>query len=174
MRGNKRELVLAGKECKRVYWMPVLSRGKFHVELLGSGFAGDHVNGMPAFVHKLRVSINSRFRDDQPGTVFVDLGGGSYQGGTITDEFKHALKANDLKAFHGDDASVQPGSSGDLWPHETSVSWVRHRLALTLPAEPWEETEEEVGVRLKAAAAWVNQHHDVEALRERRRSACVT
>ena len=33
-----------------------------------------------------------------------------------------------------------------------------------MPAEPWEETEEELGVRLKAAAKWVNQHHDVEAL----------
>ena len=33
-----------------------------------------------------------------------------------------------------------------------------------MPAEPWEETEEELGVRLKAAATWVNQHHDVEAL----------
>ena len=164
MRGNKRELVLAGKECMRVYWMPVLSRGKLHVELLGHGFAGDHVNGMPTFVHKLRVSINNRFRDDQPGTVFVDLGGGFYQGGTITHELKFALKENDFKAFHGDDASIQPGSSGDLWPHETSVSWVRHRLAVTVPAEPWEETEEELGVRLKAAASWVNQHHDVEGL----------
>ena len=132
--------------------------------LLGSGFAGDHVNGMPTFVHKLRVSINSRFHDDQPEIVFVDMGGGFYQGGTITNEFKGALREHGFKAFHGDDASIQPGSSGDLWPHETSVSWVRHRLRVTLPSEPWEETEEECGVRLKAAATWVNQHHDVEGL----------
>ena len=165
MRGNKRELVLAGKECLRVYWMPVLAHGKLHVELLGSGFAGDHVNGMPTFVHKLRVSINSRFHDDQPDIVFVDRGGGFYHpGGSMTDEFKRALKQHDFKAFHGDDASIQPGSSGDLWPHETSVSWIRKRLTVTLPAEPWEETEEELGARLKAAATWVNQHHDVEAL----------
>ena len=164
MRGNKRELVLAGKECVRAYWMPVLAQGKLHVELLGSGFAGDHVSGMSTFVHKLRVSINSRFRDNQPGVVFVDLGGGFYQGGVITDEFKRALKEHGINAFHGDDASIQPGSSGDLWPHETSVSWMRRRLAVTLPADPWEETEEELGARLKAAAAWVNQHHDVEEL----------
>ena len=44
------------------------------------------------------------------------------------------------------------------------MSWLRKRLTVTLPAEPWEETEEELGVRLKAAATWVNQHHDVEAL----------
>ena len=32
------------------------------------------------------------------------------------------------------------------------------------PPEPREETEEEFGARLKAAAVWVNQHHDVEGL----------
>ena len=147
-----------------MYWMPVLAQGKLHVELLGSGFAGDHVSGMSTFVHKLRVSINSRFPDHQPGVVFVDLGGGFYQGGVITDEFKRALKEHGFKTFHGDGASIQPGSSGDLWPHETSVSWMRRRLAVTLPADPWEETEEELGARLKTAAAWVNQHHDVEGL----------
>ena len=54
--------------------------------------------------------------------------------------------------------------SGDLWPHETSVSWLRHRLAVTLPAAPWEETAEDFLVRLKAATTWVNKHHDVEGL----------
>ena len=164
MRGSKKDLVLAGKECTRVYWMPVLARGKLHLELLGSGFAGDHVSGMPDFVRKLRSSINARFRADQPCIVFVDLGGGFYQGGNITHEFKQALREHKLKAFHGDDASVQPGHSGDLWPHETAVSWVRERLRLTLPTEPWAETEEDFEGRLKAAATWVNAHHDVDGL----------
>mgnify|MGYP001233014255 FL=1 len=35
---------------------------------------------------------------------------------------------------------------------------------VTLPPEPWEETEEEFGARLEAAAGWVNQHHDVDGL----------
>ena len=96
--------------------------------------------------------------------MFVDLGGGFYQGGVITDEFKMALRRHGLKAFHGDDASIQPGSSGDLWLHETAVSWVRQRLRLTLPQEPWNETEEAFEGRLKAAATWVNDHHDVEGL----------
>ena len=164
MRGSKEELKLAGKECVRVYWMPVLAQGKLHLEMLGSSFAGDHVSGMQAFVHKLRAAINTRFRADQPEVVFVDLGGGFYQNGAITDEFKRALRENRLKAFHGDDASVQPGRSGDLWPHETAVSWVRHRLRVTLPAEPWEETEDAFEGRLKAAALWVNEHHDVDGL----------
>ena len=119
---------------------------------------------MQAFTHKLRAAINTRFRADQPEVVFVDLGGGFYQNGTITDEFKRALRENRLKAFHGDDASVQPGRSGDLWLHETAVSWVRHRLRVTLPAEPWEETEDAFEARLKAAALWVNEHHDVDGL----------
>ena len=37
-------------------------------------------------------------------------------------------------------------------------------MRLTLPTEPWTETEEDFGGRLKAAAARVNAHHDVEGL----------
>ena len=79
-------------------------------------------------------------------------------------EFKAALREHNLKAFHGEDASIQPGQSGDLWPHETSVSWLRHRLKLTLPQELWDETEEDFEKRLKNAAAWVNGHHDADGL----------
>ena len=64
------------------------------------------------------------------------------------------------KAFHIDDASDQPGHSGDLWPHETAVSWVKERLRLTLPTEPRTETEEEFEGRLKAA----NAQPDVDGL----------
>ena len=99
---------------------------------------------------------------DQPGIVFIDLGGGFYQGGNITHEFKQALREHELRAFHGDDASVQPGHSGDFWPHETAVSWVRERLRLTLPTEPLAETEEDFEGRLKAAATWVNAQRDVD------------
>ena len=135
-----------------------------HIGLLGSGFAGDHVNGMPTFVQKLKASLNTRFRNDQPSTVFVDLGGGFYQGGAITNEFKTSLRMHGPKAFRGDDASVQPGQSGDLWPHETAVSWMRHRLRVTLPQEPWHETQDEYETRLKAAAAYINENHDVTGL----------
>ena len=164
MRGSKQDLVLAGKECLRVYWMPVLAQGKLHLEILGSDFAGDHVSGMPVFVRRLKSSINTRFRTDQPDIAFVDLGGGFYQGGAITDAFKMALREHQLKAFHGDDATVQPARSGDLWPHDTAVSWVRQKLRVTLPSEPWSETEDDFEGRLKAAATWINDHHDVDGL----------
>ena len=165
MRGKKEDLVLAGKECIRVYWMPILTRGKFHLEVLGSSFPGDHVTGMADFVHKLRAAINVRFHGSQPDIVFVDRGGGFYQGnGNITEEFKQALRENRLKPFHDGNAGIQPGQSGDLWPHETAVSWVRNRLRSTLPQEPWRESEEEFGARLKAAAAYINAKHDVDGL----------
>ena len=99
MRGKKQELVLAGKECVRVFWMPVLARGKLHIELLGSGFAGDHVNGMLAFVQKLKASLNTRFRNDQPKTVFVDLGGGFYQGGKSHANSRRPYNCMGLKLF---------------------------------------------------------------------------
>ena len=33
-----------------------------------------------------------------------------------------------------------------------------------MPREPWNETEESFEERLKAAAAWVNEKHDVDGL----------
>ena len=66
--------------------------------------------------------------------------------------------------FHGDDASEQPGQSGDRWLHETAVSWMRHRLRLTVPQEPWRESVEDYEARLKAAAAHINEHHDIDGL----------
>ena len=76
------------------------------------------------------------------------------------------MRDHGLKTFHGDDASVQPGHSGDLWPHEAAVAWVRHRLRLTLPQEPWLEAEDAFEARLKAAAVWVNDNYDVDGLRK--------
>ena len=103
--------------------------------------------------------------DHSIDTVFVDRGGGFYDGtGAATAEFKWALRNNQLKAFHGDDASVQPGRSGDLWPHETAVSWTRQRTKRTLPKEPWSESEEDFGKRLKLAQNYVNANYDVDSL----------
>ena len=81
---------LSGSECQRVFWMPILARGKLHLEVLGSNFPGDHPSGMSTFVRKLRAAVNARFRNEgtQPSIVFVDRGGGFYSGnGKITREF---------------------------------------------------------------------------------------
>ena len=37
-------------------------------------------------------------------------------------------------------------------------------MRLTLPTEPWTETEEDFEGRLKAAATWVKDQHDVDGL----------
>ena len=82
----------------------------------------------------------------------------------MTTEFGKALRRNGLKAYHGTNAECQPGRSGDLWLHETTVSWVRERMKRTQPVEPWNESEEELGKRLKAAAAHCTSEHDVPSL----------
>ena len=155
------------KESRRVYWMPILARGKLHVELLGSEFPGDKVEGMEEFVEKLAKAVRMRFpdRDDQPNIVYVDRGEGFYaSNGKITQEFATALRKHGLKAFHGKDAEAQPGRSGDLWLHETTVSWMRERMKRTQPVEPWAESEEQLGKRLKAAAGHCTSRHDVKGL----------
>lgn len=167
MRGRKEDLKLSGSECMRVFWMPILARGKLHVEVLGTSFPGDHPHGMSTFVQKLRAAINIRFQGDgpQPDVVFVDRGGGFYDGtGQITAEFKSALRTNSFTAFHGDNAQVQPGRSGDLWLHETSVSWIRERLKRSLPKDPWNESEESFTKRMKTAVEYVNANHGVTGL----------
>ena len=155
------------KESRRVYWMPVLARGKLHVELLGSSFPGDKTEAMDEFVDKLKKVIRARFptNNDQPNIVFVDRGEGFYKSnGEMTAEFGKALRRNGLKAFHGRSAECQPGRSGDLWLHETTVSWIRERMKKTQPVEPWKESEDDLGKRLKAAAAHCTSEHEVTSL----------
>ena len=66
--------------------------------------------------------------------------------------------------FHGKDAEKQPGRSGDLWLHETTVSWMRERMKRTQPVEPWTESEPQLAKRLKTAAAHCTSEYDIEAL----------
>jgi hypothetical protein len=167
-RGDKGHLkIKQSRESRRVYWMPVLARGKLHIEFLGSSFPGDKVDAMPEFVEKLKRAVCLRFPNasSQPNIVFVDRGEGFYKSnGKITDEFASALRQHSLKAFHGSDAECQPGRSGDLWLHETTVSWVRERMKRSQPVEPWTESEADLGKRLKAAAGYCTAHHDVDGL----------
>ena len=64
----------------------------------------------------------------------------------------------------GDDGSLQPGDLKDLMLHETAVAWLTNRLKVTTPAEPWDETVEKFGARLKAATEFVNTHYNLENL----------
>ena len=141
---------------------------KVHVEIFDDAFPGEAPDGAALVVQKVRAAINIRFQGggSKPGYVFVDRGRGFYHPATgkITNEFKEALEENGLKAVMGNDASVQPGHMQEVLLHETSVSWLRVRLAESLPAEAWLETRQEYGTRLKRCCDAVNRDLDVEGL----------
>jgi hypothetical protein len=98
--------------------------------------------------------------------LFTDRGNGFFNAGSgrITEGYRQALRTHDLKAFFADDASAQPGQLQDLMLHETAVSWMRVKLAQSLPKKPWWETLDSYRARLKTCAAQINAHHDVESL----------
>ena len=52
----------------------------------------------------------------------------------------------------------------ELMLHETAVSWIRLRLARSVPAKAWEETREQYTARLKAICREINDTLDVEGL----------
>ena len=58
-------------------------------------------------------------------------------------------------------ASARP----PIAPEHSAVSWLRSRLAKTLPVKPWEETPAAYGARLRRCCAAVNAELDVEGLR---------
>lgn len=151
----------------RVWFLPVLSRGKFHLELLPGDFPGETQAGAQIMVAKIRGILNVRFPSgDAPKILFTDRGNGFYESnsGKITDGYRTALQDHGLKAFMGRDASVQPGCLQELMLHETAMAWVRHRLKLTVPPKPWEESIEDFGSRLKDVALYINHHYNVDGL----------
>ena len=146
--------------------LPILARGKLHIELLPDNFPGDVEEGMGDFVAKVRAALNIRFPNGGPKYLFTDRGNGVYESGTgaITTSYKAALKANKLKAFFGNDASIQPGCLQEVMLHETAMAWLRIRLAKTLPKNCWTESVDDYHKRLKAACAYFNSTYDVEGL----------
>ena len=165
--GNKSKLKQKSYDSIRVYWAPVLARGKFHIALLGEDFPGETSAGAAILVAKVRAALNIRFQgSDAPGILFTDRGQGFYNNncGHITRLYKGALEEHGLKAYYGDDASIQPGNLQEIMLHETAVAWVRRREAVTQKRQPWTETVEEFGARLRDAADHINRHFDVEGL----------
>jgi hypothetical protein len=168
LRKAKHVLKFKNKDVMRVWWVPILTRGKFHIEMLPENFPGETEEGAATMVAKVRTALNVRFQGDalSPKVLFTDRGNGFFVSGSgkITDGYRLALREHDLRAFMGRDASVQPGSLQELMLHETAVSWVRRRLAKTTPRAPWEETCEEYGSRLKEIAVYINKKYDVDGV----------
>ena len=118
-------------------------------------------------VAKVRAILNVRFPGNKaPKILFTDRGNGFYEAysGKITDGYRTALRDHGLKAFMGQDASVQPGCLQEMMLHETAMAWVRERLKKAVPKKPWEESIEAYGGRLKDVAAYINRHYDVDGL----------
>ena len=137
------------------------------MEAMPDDFPGETEQGAIIMVRKVRAALNIRFPGRAPPrTVFTDRGSGFYQpsSGNITEGYRRALREHNLKAFFPDDASVQPGQLQDLMLHETAVSWMRERLAQTVPKKPWEESLDQYRVRLKSCAAHINATYQVSAL----------
>jgi hypothetical protein len=166
LRGKQEALKQKSWDTIRVWWAPVLARGKLHIEVLDQDFPGEVAAGGAILAKKVRAGLNVRFRSDAPSVVYVDRGKGFYDPGTgkIVPAFKAALRLNDLKAFWGDDASAQPGNLQEMMLHETAVAWIRHRLTLSTPKEPAEETRCEYESRLKMICSDINRECNVEGL----------
>ena len=165
--GKKSALKQNSWDAIRVWWAPILTRGKLHVEILGTEFPGGTVEGAKLLVAAVRKALNIRFRDTpSPNILFVDRGPGFWatNSGRIMDGFKAALQANNLKTYYKDNAGHQPGNLQEVMLHETAVSWIRRREALNRMTKPWEETPEQFATRLKGVVQEINDDLNVEGL----------
>lgn len=168
LRGRAEVLKQKSWNTQKVWWAPVLARGKLHVVLFDDAFPGENADGAKILVHKVAAAVQARFpaASTKPHVVFVDRGKGFFlpSTGRIVPAFKAALDDAGLEAFWGDSAAVQPGHLQELMLHETAVAWLRQRLAATLPSRAWEETPAAFGARLRMCALFINKQYDVEGL----------
>jgi hypothetical protein len=167
LRGRLETIKQNSWDTEKVWWAPFLAHGKLHVELLPSNFPGECPEGAAILASKVPAVLNTRFPTGrQPKTIMTDRGRGFFHPGTggVTPEYKNALHNAGLRAFMGDDAAKQPGHLQEVLLHETAVSWLRVRLQLSLPRQPWTETREQHGDRLREACRYINANHDVEGL----------
>ena len=166
LKGNASALKQKGYGTIKVWWAPILTRGKLHIEILGEKFPGDKASGVAHLITKVRHAVNARCPgDDQPSILFTDRGASFYTlGGYMKKEYKAALQEHSFTAFAGENASKQPGKLGDFLLHETTVSWIRHRESTTRPKEPWTESVADFGARMKAICADINSTCKVDQL----------
>ena len=165
--GKKSSLKQNSWDAIRVWWAPILTQGKLHVEILGTEFPGETGEGARLLVTAVRKALNIRFQNTPaPNTLFVDRGPGFWatNSGKITGKFKAALQENHLKTYYKDDAGMQPGNLQEVLLHETAVSWIRRREALNRMPNPWEETPEQFATRLKGIVKEINETLNVEGL----------
>ena len=112
LRRPKHLLKLHSSDTVKVWWLPILTRGKLHIEILPENFPGDTEEGAVLMVQKVRAALNIRFQGvTAPTVLFTDRGNGSYDActGRITSSYHAALRTHGLQAFFATDATIQPG-----------------------------------------------------------------
>ena len=81
LKGNVSTLEQNSWDTSRVFWLPVLARGKLHVEALPEGFPGDTAEGAVTLVEKLPGILAKRFpNESQPKVVTFNERGSSRSG----------------------------------------------------------------------------------------------
>ena len=167
LRGDRTTLKQNSEDTVRVWFMPVLTRGKLHVECFLEDFPGENSRGAQQAAQRLGPILNRRFPNEtKPKFVMTDKGKGFYCNinQMILPRYKAGLQSSGLKAFMGDDASMQPGKMSDLMLHETAVAWLRLKMKWSTPKEPWLETTVQWKARMQEACRQVNAEYDVEGL----------
>ena len=61
LRGKKEVLKQCGWGTQRVWWAPILTRGKLHVVTFDESFPGEEPQGVAKLVPKLLAAVNVRF-----------------------------------------------------------------------------------------------------------------
>ena len=170
LRGSQEVMKQKGWGSERIWWVPILARGKLHVEVLAPDFPGEEPAGAPAFLAVVRKGVAIRFQSQsKPTTLFLDRGRAFFNpvSAKITPELASALEGAGLETFWRGDASMQPGYCADILLHETAVSWIRQQLSCTVPKAPWQETRADYGARLRRAVAEINRNHNTTGLCDR-------
>lgn len=147
--------------------MPILTKGKLHLEVFLDDFLGENPKGAQQAAEKLGPILNIPFpNESKPKIVMTDKSKSFYQiwDSKITPEDKAGLQRVGMKPFMGDDASRQPSTLQDLMLHETAIAWVRKKMGTSTPPQPWLETKKQFKDRMLEACRQINEEYDVDGL----------
>ena len=73
LRGQRTALKQNSWDAICVWWAPILTQGKLHVEILGTDFPGEKAEGAKILVAAVRKALNIRFQNGAvPLTVFIE------------------------------------------------------------------------------------------------------
>ena len=84
LRGKPEGLKQNSWGALKVWWAPVLMRGKLHVVVFDASYPGETPEGAEALVAAVRGAVNKRFQGGatKPDTLMVDRGRGFYNNAT--------------------------------------------------------------------------------------------